>query len=54
MDDRFFPGWNFDVSFVFCTLSWVSEFLVGAGLVGSALFLEQEGGYELIPSHVIA
>lgn len=48
-DDRFFPGWKLDTSWILCTVSW-SMMVVLAGLISSAaLFLPQEGGYELIP-----
>ena len=48
-DDRFFPGWKLDTSWILCTVSW-SMMIVLAGLISSAaVFLPQEGGYELIP-----
>lgn len=49
VDDRFFPGWHFDTSFILCTVSWCTQILVGGGLVASAFLLETEGGYELLP-----
>ncbi|MCJ1326304.1 hypothetical protein MMC10_002968 [Thelotrema lepadinum] len=52
VDDRFFPGWHFDTSFVLCTLSWCIQFLVGGGLVASAFLLEQEGSYDLLEQDI--
>ena len=48
-DDRFFPGWKLDVSWVLCTVSWSVLLLLGVGIISSALLLPSEGGYELIP-----
>ena len=49
-DDRFFPGWKLDTSWILCTISWGVTVLV-AGVIGaSAFLLSSEGGYELIPS----
>jgi hypothetical protein len=48
-DDRFFPGWKLDTSWILCTLSW-SVMILLAGIISStALLLPPEGGYELIP-----
>lgn len=47
-DDRFFPGWKLDTSWILCTVSWTVTILL-AGLISTAsVFLPQEGGYELI------
>jgi len=48
-DDRFFPGWKLDASWVLCTTSWSVSALLGGGIIASALLLPSEGGYELIP-----
>ena len=48
-DDRFFPGWELDISWLFCTVSWSIMMLLGAGITATALLLPSEGGYELIP-----
>ncbi|MCJ1357012.1 MAG: hypothetical protein MMC33_007008 [Icmadophila ericetorum] len=50
-DDRFFPGWKLDISWIMCTASWSVMVLVGAGITTAALLLPSEGGYELIPDH---
>jgi hypothetical protein len=48
-DDRFFPGWKLDTSWILCTVSW-SVMILLAGIISStALLLPPEGGYELIP-----
>ncbi|MCJ1274011.1 hypothetical protein MMC21_001805 [Puttea exsequens] len=49
-DDRFFPGWKLDISWVLCTISWSVMVLLGAGVIATALLLPTEGGYELIPN----
>ncbi|KAI4186341.1 MAG: hypothetical protein LQ346_005705 [Caloplaca aetnensis] len=48
-DDRFFPGWRLDESWILCTISWSVELLLAAGIAATALLLPSEGGYELIP-----
>ncbi|KAF6224700.1 hypothetical protein HO173_012890 [Letharia columbiana] len=48
-DDRFFPGWKLDISWIFLTISWSVMMLLGAGITGTALLLPSEEGYELIP-----
>ena len=48
-DDRFFPGWKLDTSWILCTLSWSVSVLLAGGISASALLLPSEGGYELIP-----
>ncbi|MDI1485198.1 MAG: hypothetical protein OHK93_000335 [Ramalina farinacea] len=50
-DDRFFPGWRLDTSWVLCTVSFAAVFLIGAGLLSTALLLPSEAGYELIPNY---
>ncbi len=32
-----------------CTVSWSVLFLLGGGIIASAILLPSEGGYELIP-----
>lgn len=49
-DDRFFDGWQLDYSWILCTVSWTVLALSGAGLVSAAVFLPEEGNYELIPN----
>ena len=48
-DDRFFPPWNLDISWVFCTVSWIVMILLACGISAAAIWLPQEEGYELIP-----
>lgn len=48
-DDRFFPGWKLDDSWVLCTVSASVVLISVGGIVASALTLPSEGGYELIP-----
>ncbi|KAL8932801.1 MAG: hypothetical protein Q9216_006666, partial [Gyalolechia sp. 2 TL-2023] len=48
-DDRFFPGWKLDSSWVLCTISWSVEIVLAGGIAATALLLPSEGGYELIP-----
>lgn len=48
-DDRFFPGWRLDTSWILCTVSWSVMFLLAAFIVAATLLLPTEGGYELIP-----
>jgi hypothetical protein len=49
-DKRFFDGWYLDTSFKLCTASWVLLVLISLGITASAYYLEEEGGYELIPN----
>lgn len=49
-DDRFFEGWYLDTSFILCTLSWSVLVLASTGIFGCAMYLPEEGGYELIPN----
>lgn len=48
-DDRFFPGWKLDTSWMLCTASWSISVLLGAGIIAAAMLLPPEEGYELIP-----
>ena len=50
-DDRFFPGWKLDVSWILCTVSWSIAAILASGIIASALLLPSEGGYELIPNN---
>lgn len=50
-DDRFFPGWRLDTSWMLCTISWSTMLLLGVAVISAALLLPIEGGYELIPDH---
>lgn len=49
-DERFFEGWYLDTSFTLCATSWALLVLTSIGITASALYLEEEGGYELIPN----
>jgi hypothetical protein len=49
-DDRFFEGWNLDVSWILCTVSWIILMFSGFGLVASAIYLPEEGDYEFLAS----
>ena len=49
-DERFFVGWKLDTSWVLCTVSWSVLFVSGLGVSLAAIFLPEEGSYELIPS----
>jgi len=48
-DERFFPGWQLDTSWILCTVSWSLALLTGVGIGAAAYALPEEGGYELIP-----
>ncbi|KAF1981323.1 hypothetical protein K402DRAFT_449252 [Aulographum hederae CBS 113979] len=48
-DTRFFAGWALDTSWILCTVSWTLLLATGTGILMSAIFLPEEGGYELIP-----
>ncbi|TKA63444.1 hypothetical protein B0A49_06399 [Cryomyces minteri] len=48
-DDRFFPGWRLDTSWILCTVSWSLLVLDAVGIVSAAFFVPSEGDYELIP-----
>ncbi|MCJ1310988.1 hypothetical protein MMC25_004658 [Agyrium rufum] len=49
-DDRFFPGWKLDNSWILCTVSWSLAMLLGGGVIATSTLLPEEGGYELIPN----
>jgi len=49
-DDRFFSGWYLDKSWVLCTVSWSMLITTAAGVIAAAIYLPEEGGYELIPN----
>ena len=49
-DDRFFPGWKLDTSWIFCTISWSVMVLTAAFISASVYLVAPEGGYELLPS----
>jgi len=51
-DDRFFPGWKLDTSFILATASWSVCLLTAFGIALSRFALAPEGGYELIPSTI--
>ncbi|KAL8865201.1 MAG: hypothetical protein Q9174_007016 [Haloplaca sp. 1 TL-2023] len=48
-EDRFFPGWKLDISWIMCTTSWSVLMALAAGIIATAFLLPSEGGYELIP-----
>lgn len=48
-DERFFKGWHLDTSWILCTVSWSALVTTMAGILGAAVYLPEEGGYELIP-----
>jgi len=48
-DERFFPGWQLDTSWILCTVSWSLALLTGVGIGVAVYALPEEGGYELIP-----
>jgi hypothetical protein len=48
-NERFFPGWQLDTSWILCTVSWGLAFLTAIGMGTAAYMLPEEGGYELIP-----
>ncbi|KAI9709343.1 MAG: hypothetical protein M1820_003463 [Bogoriella megaspora] len=52
-DDRFFPGWKLDVSWILCTISWAILALDAIGIATAALVLPSEGDYELIPDRPV-
>ncbi|PGH14939.1 hypothetical protein AJ80_05702 [Polytolypa hystricis UAMH7299] len=49
-DDRFYPGWKLDVSWIMCTVSWSLALVSAIVIYIAAQTLPSEGGYELIPS----
>jgi len=48
-NERFFPGWQLDTSWILCTVSWCLALFTGIGIAAAAYALPEEGGYELIP-----
>lgn len=48
-DERFFPGWKLDVSWILCTISWGLLALTSTCIGAATYVLPSEGGYELIP-----
>jgi len=48
-DERFFPGWQLDTSWILCTVSWSVSLLTGVGIGAAVYALPEEGDYELIP-----
>jgi hypothetical protein len=48
-NERFFPGWQLDMSWILCTVSWSLALLTGVGISAAVYTLPEEGGYELIP-----
>lgn len=49
-DDRFFPGWKLDISWILCTVSFSAVLVLFVGLPLAMVLLPVEGGYELIPN----
>ncbi|MCJ1338980.1 hypothetical protein MMC09_004269 [Bachmanniomyces sp. S44760] len=47
-DDRFFPGWKLDTSWILCTVSWCTIVISATGVAFTKFYLPPEGGYELI------
>ena len=47
-EDRFFPGWKLDSSWVNCTISWSVMIILAGSICVAAIWLPSEGGYELI------
>jgi len=47
-DERFFPGWKLDISWILCTLSWGLLALTSTAIGAATYVLPSEGGYELI------
>ena len=50
-DDRFFPGWRLDDSWILCTVSGSVVVIIASAVIASAFTLPPEGGYELIPNY---
>jgi hypothetical protein len=50
-DERFFEGWFLDIGWSLCTASWSILILSALGITLSALYLPEEGDYELIPDY---
>lgn len=53
-DERFFPGWTLDQSWILCTVSWAIQILCAAAVTAAAVYLPSEGGYELIPDPIFS
>ncbi|KAF1994975.1 hypothetical protein P154DRAFT_500976 [Amniculicola lignicola CBS 123094] len=52
-DDRFFSGWYLDSCFTLCTASWTTLVLTSVGIAATAMYLPEEGDYELIPDEQV-
>lgn len=50
-DDRFYPGWKLDDSWILCTVSMCLILVNAAAMYMVARVLPNEGGYELIADH---
>lgn len=50
-DDRFFEGWYLDLGWSLTTASWSILILSALGIAASALYLPDEGDYEIIPDY---
>jgi len=48
-DAQFFDGWSLGRSWILCTVSWAVEVVIAAGIGSASWWMEEEGGYELIP-----
>lgn len=51
-EKRFSDGWVVGKSWVLALVAAVVQVCVITGVVGSRYYLEEEGGYELIPDRV--
>jgi len=51
-DERFFPGWKLDISWILCTISWGLLALTSTAIGAATYVLPSEGGYELIPGEL--
>lgn len=49
-NDRFYPGWKLDDSWILCTVSGSVLVITAGAIIASAFTLPSEGGYELIPA----
>ncbi|KMQ42491.1 hypothetical protein HL42_6832 [Trichophyton rubrum] len=50
-DDRFYPGWKLDDSWILCTVSMCLMVVNAVAMYTIARVLPNEGGYELIADH---
>ncbi|KAK2836924.1 hypothetical protein FQN49_006581, partial [Arthroderma sp. PD_2] len=50
-DDRFYPGWKLDDSWILCTVSMCLVLVNAVAMYMVARVLPNEGGYELIADH---